>query len=141
MKPSPAPLATTPSHEEFPALGRGPVRKSPHTPRPRLETPVPATPGEQTLTITNTDLKDMFMTFAEALVGMLGHTVDKDKLQRVTNNALNTYLTKKPNTPTRMKLAQTQASAPIAGTTPATAAIEPEKKAFGLHAATWPDHT
>ena len=128
----------TPSNQDFPALGQGAVRKySPHQPRTRLEAPPPKQTNEEeekeeNISLTKNELKELFTTFAGALAGMLGHTIQEEKLSemadKIIENKIKTKKTRKTPAPT--PATTTQQLPP--GTTPATAAIEAEKAALGL---------
>ena len=102
-------------------------------------TAVPQT--DEQIILTKSDLKDIFQSFAEALTGMLGHTVPKEALTKLTDNVVEKAMQKKKKPTTTTPVATRhqqprhhqpppQPQAP--GTTPATAAIEAEKKALGL---------
>ena len=93
----------------------------------------PAHVPEEHIIITKEELKDLFTSFAGTLAGMLGQTVQEDELTELADKVLETKLKKRSSrSPTKTQHRQTQPQPPAPGTTPATAAIEAEKKALGL---------
>ncbi|MPC61457.1 hypothetical protein E2C01_055529 [Portunus trituberculatus] len=137
-----------PTSEHFPALGA--AVQQPRTgsrPRqrinmtktpPRTQTPQPT----EHLTIYRNDLKDMFHTFASALVSMLGKEVPTDAIASLTETVVVKISKKKQAPPPRKARSPSHYRSPLTqpapapqvapGTTPASADIEREKAALGL---------
>jgi len=154
------------SSNDFPALGQAAARpRTGSRPRQRLATPPPkalnqkhnptptptASQSTDQITISRNDLKDMFQTFAAAIVSMLGKEVDKKALNTMTEDVVRKLSPKTPAStrqarspsprtrqPTTTVAAQAHQPRPMLppGTTPATAAIESEKRALGLQTTT-----
>ena len=133
--------STLPTNKDFSALGQGAIQKhSPHQPRTRLETPPlrqMSEEEEEQISLTKSELKDLFTSFTGALAGMLGHTVQEEKLNELADKVLESKLKKRSGRSQTKKQhphppPQPQPQPPAPGTTQATAAIEAEKKALGL---------
>ncbi|MPC59229.1 hypothetical protein E2C01_053245 [Portunus trituberculatus] len=109
--------------QDFPCLGQGTERPKPqHEPRRRLESSAQRQQNtEEHITLTKTELKDLFTSFAGALASMMGHEIQEDKLSQLADNIIEKKLKKTPKTakssPAPAPEQPTQK--PPAGTTPA----------------------
>ena len=159
-----------PTEDQFPALGAAasqprtssrprqrikiaPASALPPTPPPRQRTdittaptqPPPPPPQADHITLSKTDLKEMFQTFATALVSMLGMEIPETAITTLTEKVVSRATKQQPTTqqplagpnppvwnPRRISPSPSRAPLPKTGVTPASANIEREKAALGL---------